>query len=107
MTAPSVSAAAKSAGVHRNTLRAWLADAQFCTELHKRSDEAVGATVRLLATVSASAVGTLTVAMQQGETHGVRARAADVVLSQLMRIRELHELEQRLARLEEITNSEH
>jgi phage terminase small subunit len=100
MTSPSITAAAEKAGVSRRTLTAWLQNEQFCAELSKRGDEAVGATTRLLASVSASAVGTLATAMREGETHGVRVRAADIALSQLMRIRELHDMEQRIAALE-------
>lgn len=106
LTERTIGDAAEAAKVSRRTLTTWLGDAQFCAELRKATGEAIDATVRRLTHLSASAVDTLSDAMGSGELTGVRVRAADIVLGRLLALRELHDLEQRIAALEAATSRE-
>jgi hypothetical protein len=101
LTERTVTDAAKAAKVSRRTLTSWLADEQFCAVLSKATGEAIDATVRRLAALSGSATSVLADAMCTDEKTPVRVRAADIVLSRLMSLREQFELEQRIAALEE------
>jgi transposase-like protein len=104
LTAPTIGDAAAAAGVHRNTLRKWLQDAQFCTALHTAGDERIAATVRRLASLSGQAVSVLAEAMAAADTWPARIRAADIALARVLQLRELHELERRIAALEAAQN---
>lgn len=102
LVASTLEAAAERAGVHRNTLRAWMADALFCTELHKATTATLDATVRRLTALSAQACDVLA-DMMSGKTvvDTTKLRAADIVLARLLAMRELHDLERRIAALEQ------
>jgi hypothetical protein len=101
LVAKSISEAAKQAGVSRTTLHTWLSDEQFRSELNRAVGDAIDATVRRLAALSSLAVTTLERAMSDAKAgYAVRIRASDVVLGRLLALRELHDHEQRIARLE-------
>lgn len=100
MTERTYEAAAERVGVHRNTLRKWLQDAQFCTALHTVGDERIAQAVRRLSVLSGEAVDTLSEAMRGADSWPAQIRAADLTLVHAMRLRELHELEPRIAALE-------
>jgi hypothetical protein len=99
MSARTVGDAAAAAGVHRNTLRAWLRDAQFCTALRAATDDAIGQSARRLATLTGQAVGVLGDGMN-GDASGVQLRAADLVIGHAARLAELRDLTERVAALE-------
>jgi hypothetical protein len=102
MTATSVVEAAKSANVGERTLYRWLKDPLFAAELKAATKAAIDATIRRMATLSVAATGTLAKVMADAEAAaGVKVRAADVILSRLPDWRELAQLEERLAALEE------
>lgn len=103
MSSRNVSAAAQAAGVGLRTLHRWLDDPSFVAELKSAESAAIDQAVRRLAELSGAAIETLAGAMQNTDaTTGARVQAANVALSQLLRLRELHDLEQRIAALEEV-----
>lgn len=101
MTSPTLAAAARESKVSERQLYRWLDDPTFQMALRSAQDEALSATVRRLATLSAAVVNTLYSAMRDDTAPiGSKIRAADIALTQLMRLKELHDLEERIAALE-------
>jgi hypothetical protein len=105
LTEGGIDAAAKVAGVSRVTLWRWLQDETFCNQLKQAESERIGATIRRLTSLSDSAVSTLQAAMDNGKT-SEQIRAADIVLARMLQLRELHDLEARVAALEAKTNGQ-
>lgn len=101
LTARSITDAAKAANVSRRSLTSWLADAQFCAELRKATTAALDTTTRRLTSLSAKAVSTLDNSMDS-EKPEVQVRAADIVLSKLLALGELHDMAARIAALEAV-----
>jgi hypothetical protein len=100
LSVSTIGEAAKIAGVSRRTLERWRQDATFCDALRHAGDERIAAISRRLAGLGDVAVNTLRDAMNGGDGWPVRVRAADVVLARLMQLRELTEIEERIAALE-------
>lgn len=96
-----VRSAAKAAGVSERSLWRWLNDRSFISELNAAQAQAIDATIRRLADLSGEAVSTLRAAMKGKSTPiGSKIRAADIVLGRLLALKELGDLEQRIAALE-------
>lgn len=104
MTERTISDAAKACGVHRRTLERWRQDATFRDALRQAGDEYLAATVRRLVNLSGRAVDVLAVGMVKADAWPARIRAADVALGRVLQLRELHELEARIAALEARAN---
>ena len=108
MTSRNIAAAAQAAGVGLRTLHRWLDDPVFQHELKAAEGQAIDAAVRRLAELSGTAIETLRSAMLDDKaTTGARVRAADVALSQLLRLKELAELEARVMALENAQHENH
>jgi hypothetical protein len=96
-----VSAAAKDAGVHRDTLLRWLRQPAFREAVREAEARALDDLSRLLVRLGRTAVATLAKAMSDGTTPAAtRVRAADAALGRLLQLRELATLEARVAELE-------
>ena len=94
-------AAAREAGVHRRTLERWMRqNAAFQQALRDAERDALARVSRRLAALADSACETLGLALA-GNAAATQVRAADVVLARLMTLRELVDLEARVAALEE------
>lgn len=101
MTSPTLAAAAAELGMSVRQLYRWLDDPVFMAELKAAETAAIDQAVRRLVELSGAAVDTLDSAMHDDNaSQGVKVRAADVALSQLLRLRELYDLEQRITALE-------
>lgn len=101
LTAPDVSAAAKDAGVSRETVYKWMQVPTFTTALHAAEADALAAVSRRLVRLADTAATTLETAMSDATTPAAtRVRAADAVLSRLLQLRELIDLEGRVRELE-------
>ncbi len=101
MTSQSVVEAAKTAGVSERTLQRWLDDPAFRKELSERQSEAVTTVTRRLVTLADQAVNTINEVLTDPDIPAAtRLRAAESVLSNLLKLRELVDLEARVARLE-------
>src|SRR5262249_55644093 len=100
--------AAAQAGVGERTLHRWLdEDEAFQAELRDAEARAIDGAVRRLAGTANSALNVMMVLMlDQKVAAGVRLRAATGVLEQMVKLRELHDLEQRVARLEELSSND-
>ncbi len=95
-------AAAREAGVARDTLYRWLKQPAFLAEVRKAEAAALDELSRLLVRLGRTAAATLAKAMSDpAAPYPTRVRAADAALSRLLQLRELAQLEARVQALEE------
>ncbi len=102
-----VTAAAREAGVHRDTLHRWLRQPDFLAAVRQAEAEALDELSRLLVRLGRTAAATLAKAMADpAAPYPTRVRAADAALGRLLQLRELATLEARVAALEEAAGVE-
>lgn len=95
--------AGETAGVSEVTAQRWIRQPAIRAALREAEAEAMHEAARALTALAQEAVGVLGAQMNDASNPpGVRVRAADLVLTRLLQLRELTELEERLAALEEI-----
>ena len=95
-------AAAEKAEVGLRTLHRWLGDPDFKAALAAAEADLLAVTTRAILAITLAAVDTLKAAIDDPEAgHGVKVRAADLLLVHAPRLYELRTLEARLAALEE------
>lgn len=100
-----VRAAAEQAGVSERQLYRWLEMPAFRAEVQRSVDGAVEISLRLLSDTSRIAVMTLRKVLEDRRSSpSVKVRAAGVVLSHLLALKELTELQRRVAALEGVHN---
>lgn len=92
--------AAKAAGVNRVTLYRWRNDPAFAEALRDAEAEALAGLSRSLAGLADGVAAALRDALAPGQKISVRLRASEIVIDRLLRLRELVEVERRLAVLE-------
>lgn len=96
-----VTEAATAAGVSRDTLYRWLKDDTFRQALTEAESEALQTLSRSLVAMGEDASKALRDAMTGKEVPtGAKLRAVDIVLGRLMQLRELINLEERVAEIE-------
>ncbi len=95
-----VASAAEAAGVTRQTLYRWRKQEHFKRALAEAEGEALEGLSRALVRLGEKATETLEQAMDGAEKESTKVRAADIVLSRLLQLRELVELEERVSELE-------
>ena len=96
-----VAAAAREAGVARETLQRWLKQPQFLEAVREAEAGALDDLSRMLVRLGRTAIGTLAKAMNDSTAPmATRVRAADAALGRLLQLRELATLEARVAELE-------
>ena len=101
LTQPTVAAAAMSSGVGESTIYKWLGEVAFRAALAQAEGEAVAAAGRRLAVLAETALDTVADVMADPTTPApTRVRAAEVVLNNLLRYREIVQFEIRLTDLE-------
>lgn len=101
------SRAARAADVSRTTLYRWLTtDQNFQNALEAATQQALRSFSANLVRLSEKAVKALESALSQRQTIHVRLRAADIVTSRLLAVRELVDLEDRLSALEGAINEQ-
>lgn len=101
LSTKSVSEAAKQAKVGERTLWRWLGDPSFRVHLAGAEADMLDATTRRLLQLQDGAIETVQAIMQDAEANaGVRLRAAQAVLENLLKLREMRNIEQRLTALE-------
>ena len=97
-----VAEAAASARVGERSLYRWLAeDAAFRAALSQAEGDLLATTTRRLLGLQDKAVKALEYLLEQGESEGVRLRAAQVALELSLKLREQVSIEQRLTALEQ------
>lgn len=108
MASRNVADAAKVAGVGLRTLWRWMKQPAFMAALNQAQADALNTTIRLLSVSSVDAVNVLTDTMKdEAATDGARLRAADVMLSRLVALKQTVDFETRLVALETRTNGKH
>lgn len=96
-----VELAAQSAGISRRSLHRWMGESAFVAALRVAEDRALDAAVRRLLALSGAALGLLGEVLADDElAPGVRVRASGLILENLLRIRSLRDVEERLSVLE-------
>ncbi len=109
LTGASVANAAKAAGIAERTLYRWLADnAHFQQRLTQAEGQVIGGVTRRLVGYADHALTTM-VQIMADRTHSpaTRLRAAQAILDSMLRLRELRNIEERLARLEAAHAQQH
>ncbi len=97
----SIEQAAKQAGISPRTLHRWLTDPDFQAALTEAEGAAIAEATRRLVGLSDAAITTVaSLMLDKGASPTVRLRAATSVLDYLLRLRELANVEERLAALE-------
>jgi phage terminase small subunit len=97
-----VAQAAQLSGVSERTLYRWLADDTFRAAVLSAEGETINQATRRLLGLQQAAIDTLGGILQDDSAPaGVRVRAAESVLDLLLRLRDLRDVEDRLARLEQ------
>lgn len=102
---PDLQEAAKVLGVHRATLRRWLAAPAFMAEYHRRADEVYAESAYRSQTMVNDAIAQLHTNMIQAALEGNReqsTRAADLLLLHTQRLKESAALAGRMVVLEQV-----
>ncbi|MCD6552444.1 MAG: helix-turn-helix domain-containing protein [Anaerolineae bacterium] len=102
LTTGSVAAAAKAAGVSRQTLYRWRKDTDFQDALRDAEREALQALSRSLVRLAEKATRTLEEMMESAERDSVKVRAADVVLARLLQVKSAADAEREAAKWNEL-----
>jgi transposase-like protein len=100
LTQADVKAAAQAANVSRTTIYRWLRQDHFKQALAEAERQALESLSRALVRLGEKATATLENAMAGAASDSVKVRAANVVLSRLLQVRELITLEDRVSELE-------
>jgi len=101
LTEADTTAAAKAVGVSRDTIYRWLADARFQAALRDAEAGAIAAVSRALVRLAERAAATLDRAMTDpAAASSTKVRAADVILTRMLQLREGAVLEERVRELE-------
>jgi hypothetical protein len=100
LTTGSTLDAAAAAGVSRATLYRWQIDPVFILALREAESAATEGLARSLAGLGEAAAAALRDALSATQTISVRLRASEIVIGNLLKLRELVLLEERIATLE-------
>jgi len=104
-TCPDITAAAKQAGISRGTMYRWMKEPAFLEALNNASLQALEGLSRKLLNLGGKAAETLRVTLDDDFIPaGARIRAADIVLSRILQLQELVELNNRVSELERRIN---
>lgn len=99
LNAPSMEAAALKAHVGRTTLYNWLREPAFRDELTRRQNEIFDAAFARIKSIVGKAVNGLG-ELVEAESETVKRAACRDILDAAMKVKELHEIETRLAAIE-------
>lgn len=103
---PTIELAAKESQVGESTLYHWLRQDDFRQALTAAESDALDNASRRLVSLTEHAISLITQTMADKQMHpALRLRAAQIVLENMLRLRELRSIEQRLAALEGRTNA--
>ena len=101
LSAKTIGEAAKVADCGERTLYTWLADPEFRAELATAEGQVIDAATRRLISLQEQAVDTLqTIMAGKKQRPALKLRAAEIVLGHMLKLRELRNIETRLAALE-------
>ena len=99
---PTIEKAAAAIGVNPRTIGRWLNDRSFRAELARAEGEALDRVTRKLLYLGDHAVNALESVLQEPNQRGASNKrlAAQTILTQLLKLRELRNIEERIADLE-------
>ena len=100
LTAKNLQAAATTADIPIRTIARWMTEPAFIAELQRRESEALAEVTRRLASHAGEAVYTISELLDFTYPPATRLRAAEVLLNQIAKLRELTSIEARLSELE-------
>ena len=101
LSTTTIAEAADMTGVSTRTIQRWQEDPVFRDELSKQEGEAVTIVSRRLVALADIAVETIKDILRDKEIPpGVKLRASEAVLTNLLRLREMVDLDRRLTELE-------
>ena len=105
LTSKSVTEAATATGQGERTIYRWLSEPAFRQALSAAEGDLIDVATRRLLQLQGGALDTLEALLGDGAdaSAGVRLRAAQVTLDHLLKLREMRDIEQRLAALEAAT----
>lgn len=95
-----VVATAKRVGVDQRTVHTWRDDSEFVKLVAKYQAKLISQSLGKLSGAASKAVKTLVECLSSTESDSVRVRSAVAILDQLIKIREVTDLEDRLTELE-------
>lgn len=102
---PDIQAAARAAGVGRTTAYRWLEDPRFAAALARLRNEAMKAALDCVKALTTRAAQELT-GLLDTQDERLRRLLCNDILGHAIKVRELEEIERRLARIEERMNAE-
>ena len=99
---PTIEKAAAAIGVNPRTIGRWLDDRSFRAELARAEGDALDKTTRRLLFLGDHAVNALASVLQEPTQRGATNKrlAAQTILTQLLKLREMRNVEERLSALE-------
>lgn len=102
LTCPNITAAALKAGVSRETMYRYLHDAEVQAALDQAAQDSLASLSLVLVELGTQAANTLREALgnDTGYPIAARIRAADIVLSRILQLRELVDFDRRITELE-------
>lgn len=101
LSSKTIGDAARLAGCGERTLYTWLGDPDFRAELNAAEGEVIDAATRRLIALQDKAIATLeSILTSKKQRASHRLRASEIVLSQMLKLRELRNVEARLSELE-------
>ena len=95
-----IRATAKKTGVTERTIHTWRDNPEFIALVVSYQSRMIARSLGKLANAASRAVTTLTDCLQSKESDAVKVRAAVAILDQLIRIREIVNVEERITQLE-------
>jgi len=101
MAHPSIPKAAAACKMSFKTLYRWMEEPEFRAELIQAEGDAIDQATRQLVMLQDPAISVFARSMAPDQPASIRLRAATAILDFMIRIRELRNMEQRLADLEE------
>lgn len=106
LTKRDIKSAAKEVGVSETTMYRWMADPDFNAALKAAECRMIEEATRRLVQTSNSALDVLILVMADKKVApGVRVRAAGLIIENMIKVRQLLDFEQRLAKLEELNSN--
>jgi uncharacterized protein YaaQ len=107
LSSRNITEAAKVAQVSERTLFRWLADENFRQVLLTAESGLIDAATRRLIGLQEAAIETIFIILKDEQSGpAVRLRAAQSVLDHVLKLRELRDIESRIAHIEEVIRNE-
>lgn len=106
LTKPTIALAAQDCGTSEPTIYRWLRDDAFRLALTAAESDAIDTASRRLVSLTEASISVIAMTLADRTMHpALRLRAALAVLEQMLRLRELRSIEQRLSALEQASNA--